>query len=78
MKRNTKDAVDESSAEQQFRKLNMISFVVWKIRSHTPSASGSYDRLAGWQSNEILVDTTIFEILYRLHHWDFHRGTVLL
>ena len=50
--------VDESSAEQQFCKLDTITFVLW---SHAPSASGSYSR----QSDKILVELEIFKILYR-------------
>ena len=57
--------MDESSAEQQFRKSDMITFVLW---SHAPSASGSYSR----QSDEILVDLEIFKILYRTLRLDFH------
>ena len=45
---------------EQFRKSDMISFVVCEIWSHTPSASGSYGR----QSDEILVDFEIFKSLY--------------
>ena len=37
------------------------------IWSHTPSASGSYGRQAGQQSDEIVVDFEIFKILYRSH-----------
>ena len=39
--------VDKSSSEQHFYKSDTITFVVQKIWSHTPSASGSYDRQAG-------------------------------
>ena len=37
-------AVEQSSLEQQFHKLDTITFVVLKMWSHTPSASGSYGR----------------------------------
>ena len=43
-------AVDKSSSEQHFRRLDTITFVVRKIWSHTPSASGSYGSLAGRQA----------------------------
>ena len=39
--------VDESLSEQQFHKSDAITFVVWKIWSHTPTASGSYGRQSG-------------------------------
>ena len=39
-----------------------------KIWTHTPSASGSYSRLA----NEIWVDIKIFKIFYRLNYLDFY------
>ena len=43
-------AVDKSSSEQHFRRLDTITFVVW---SHTPSASGSYGSLAGRQLSRL-------------------------
>ena len=55
-------AVDESSSKQQFRTLDTITFVVRKIWSHTPSASGSYGRQAGRQSDEIVIDFEIIAI----------------
>ena len=42
--------VDKRSLEQQFHKSDMITFAqfaVQKFWSHTPSATGSYSRLAG-------------------------------
>ena len=47
-KKNHHGAVDKPSSEQQFRKSAAIGFVVWNFWSCTPSASGSYGRLAGW------------------------------
>ena len=46
----------------------------------TPSASGSYGRLAGWQAgrlagrlaDEIRLDFEILKILYRLNYLDFY------
>ena len=49
-KKNHRGAVDKSSSEQHFRRLDTITFVVRKIWSHTPSASGSYGSLAGRQA----------------------------
>ena len=48
-------AVDKSSSEQHFRKLDTIIFVVGKIWSHTPSASGSYGSLAVQQAGRPAV-----------------------
>ena len=44
MKRNS--MVQWTSSEQQFCKLDTITFVVLKIWNHIPSASGSYGRQA--------------------------------
>ena len=48
--------------KQQFLKSDTITFAVQKIWSHTPSASGSYGRSAGQESDEILVDLEILKI----------------
>ena len=48
--KNHHGALDKPSSEQQFRKSDVITFVVWKIWSHTPSATGSYGRQAGRQT----------------------------
>ena len=49
-KKKLHGVVDKSSSEQHFCKSDTITFVVRKIWSHAPSASGSYGR----QSDEIL------------------------
>ena len=46
-KKNHHGTVDKLSSEQQFHKSTEITFVVWNFWSCTPSASGSYGRLAG-------------------------------
>ena len=38
----------------------------------TPSASGSYGRLAGRLADEIRLDFEILKILYRLNYLDFY------
>ena len=43
-------AVDKSSSEQQFCKLDTITFIVQKIWSHTHSAGGSYGRQSNRQA----------------------------
>ena len=43
--------MEKSSVEQQFRKSDAVSFVVWTIWNHTPSASGFYSRLAVRQNS---------------------------
>ena len=48
MKRKLNGTVDESSSEQQFRKLDMITLLCEKFG---PSASGSYSR----QSDRLAV-----------------------
>jgi len=61
------------------RKLDAITFLWWKIWSHSTSATGSYGRLAGWQagrqalrqSDEIVLDLEIFKIIYRMKHSSF-------
>ena len=75
--------VDKSSSEQHFHKSDTITFVLSKIWSHTPSASGSYGSLAGRQAvrrnkgrlekfwNPLLI--TLLGILQR-----FYEGIVLL
>ena len=52
-KRNRHGAVGKSSSEQHFRKSAAITFIVWNFWSPTPSATGSYSRLAGWLADEI-------------------------
>ena len=75
MKANTSsyDAVDKCSPKQQICDNASISFMVRKNWAYTPTASGSYGRLAGWQavrlagckagrlSDEIRVDSRRFE-----------------
>jgi len=46
-KRKDHGAVDIPFSEQQFHKLDTITFLVWKIWSHSISATGSYGRLVG-------------------------------
>ena len=67
MKANTSsyDAVDKCSPKQQICDNASIFFMVRKNWAYTPTASGSYGRLAGWQagrlSDEIRVDSRRFE-----------------
>ena len=53
-KKNHHGAVDKPSLEQQFCESAVITFVVWNFWSCTPSASGSYSRLAGRRNPETL------------------------
>ena len=61
-KGNRHGAVGKSSSEQQFRKSDRITFAVLNFWSCTPSATGSYGRLA----DKIQVIFEIFKIHYRL------------
>ena len=71
-------ALDKSSSEQHFRKSDMITFVVWKFWSHTPSASGCYGSLAGQQSDEIREDLESSTDRIVRNFTAFYEGTVLL
>ena len=68
--------------KQQYLKSDTITFAVRKIWSHTPSASGSYGRSAGQESDEILVDLEILKITILItslgFSWRLTKGTVLL
>ena len=57
-KRNHHGAVGKSSLEQQFHKSDVITFAVLNFWSRTPSATGSYGRLA----DEIQMILEIFKI----------------
>ena len=61
-KRNRHGAVGKSSSEQHFRKSAAITIIVCNFWSPTPSATGSYGRLAGRQADEIQVNFEIFKI----------------
>ena len=52
MKANTSsyDVVDKCSPKQQICDNASISFMVRKNWAYTPTASGSYSRLSGWQA----------------------------
>ena len=71
VKRKHHGAVEKRSSEQQFRSFNTIMFVVWKIWSHTTSATKSFDRLAGSQADETLLNLEIFRITYWTKYWNF-------
>ena len=61
-KSNRHGAVGKSSSEQHFRKSAAITFIVRNFWSPTPSATGSYGRLAGRQADEIQVNLKIFKV----------------
>ena len=69
--KNHHGALDKSSSEQQFHKSDVITFVVWKIWSHTPSATGSYGRPAGRQADEIQANFNFFKIRFRVKYLNF-------
>ena len=47
-KRKHHGTADKRSSEQQFSKSRCDYLYCVKLWSHTPSAAGSYGRLAGW------------------------------
>ena len=76
-KRNRHGAVGKLRLEQQFHKSDAITFAVLNFWSHTPSATGSYCRLA----DEIQVIFEIFKIHYRRNNGRFslfNKCTALL
>ena len=50
-------AVDKLSVEQHIRKFDEVLHIVW---SSTPSKTGSYSILAGWQADQIQAKFKIF------------------
>jgi len=68
--------VDEPSSEQQFCKLDMITFLVWKIWSHSTGATGSYGRLASRRNSAWFL-----KLYTGWNIWVFtmfNKGTVLI
>ena len=61
-KSNRHGAVGKSSLEQHFRKSAAITIIVSNFWSPTPSATGSYGRLAGRLADKIQVNFKNFKI----------------
>ena len=51
----------------------VVTFIVPKNWTHTPSASGSYGRLAGWQADENSKGLTRFQITYTFGEISFEN-----
>ena len=66
--RTSYGAKGKHSSVQRICILTAIAYLVRKNWASTPSASGSYGRLA----DEIRLDIEILKILYRLNYLDFY------
>ena len=56
-------AEDKRSSVQQNRVETSITYLARKNWTHTPRASGSYGRLAGWLADEVRIESESFKIL---------------
>ena len=72
--RTSYGAEHKRSLVQQIRVLTWIAILLRNNWTHTPSASGSYSRLA----DEMLVEVEFFKIPYRLNYPDFYYVYAML
>jgi len=68
-KRKDHGTVDEPSSEQQFCKLDAITFLVGKNWSHIALVLPGL--MAGWLVDEIVLNLEIFKIIYWMKYLSF-------